>query len=243
MNLVLFEESELGGNLPKRDERAIHLVKVLRKKAGDEFDAGVLDAGIGKGRIDEIRADGSLRVSVDLRAPPPPRLPIRMAVGLARPIQMRRLLRDLSSLGVQAIDFVGMDLGEKSYRDTKLFEDGGARAALLEGAAQSRDVTIPALRIFDSLDSWLRERPAESGNALLVAADNARPSGSVSLAQGGKSGAVLAVGPERGWSDRERALLESAGFPLLSMGSRALRVETACVALVALTLEKIGALC
>ena len=40
MNLIIFDPCEIGGPLPKRDDRAIHLVKVLRKKAGDAFDAG-----------------------------------------------------------------------------------------------------------------------------------------------------------------------------------------------------------
>jgi len=53
---------------------------------------------------------------------------------------------------------------------------------------------------------------------------------------------VLAVGSERGWSDKERDLLENAGFIRLSMGERALRTETACVAAAVLALEKIGAL-
>jgi RsmE family RNA methyltransferase len=53
---------------------------------------------------------------------------------------------------------------------------------------------------------------------------------------------VLAVGSERGWSDRERDLFESAGFLRLSLGNRALRTETACVAATVLALEKIGEL-
>jgi RsmE family RNA methyltransferase len=53
---------------------------------------------------------------------------------------------------------------------------------------------------------------------------------------------VLAVGCERGWSDRERDKLEEAGFLRLSMGKRALRTETACVAAAVLALEKIGLL-
>ena len=244
MNLILFEEHEADSHIPKRDERSIHLLKVLRKKEGDRFGAGVLGLGLGDGKIEKINADGSIRFSMDLHTPPPQRLPVRVAVGFPRPIQIRRLLRDLSSLGVQAIDLVGTDLGEKSYRDTKLLNDGGARAALIEGAVQSRDVTLPALRAFASLDRWLGECPWGNGEALLIAADNMRPVGSLSqMAKGsGKGGAVLAIGPERGWSDRERDLLESAGFLRLSMGSRALRTETACVAAVVLTLEKIGAL-
>jgi RsmE family RNA methyltransferase len=53
---------------------------------------------------------------------------------------------------------------------------------------------------------------------------------------------VLAIGSERGWSERERDMLEAAGFLRLSLGSRALRTETACVAAVVLALEKTGAL-
>ena len=53
---------------------------------------------------------------------------------------------------------------------------------------------------------------------------------------------VLAVGSERGWSDRERDALEAAGFIRASMGERALRTETASVAAAVLALEKIGAL-
>jgi 16S rRNA U1498 N3-methylase RsmE len=171
----------------------------------------------------------------------------------------------------------GTDLGEKSYRDTKLFRGGGARAALIEGAAQSRDTTIPKLSVFARLDDWLRECPWEyEGGAvstplshngdslfrppsapkpaafplppqsrtlpLLVAADNVRPEGAVSRLSPTKRPVVLAIGSERGWSDRERDLFEAAGFLRLSLGSRALRTETACVAAAVLALEKIGEL-
>jgi len=250
MNLILFEAHELGKALPKRDDRTIHLLKVLHKKEGDDFDAGILEVGLGKGRIEKTNMDGSLGFSLDIHTPPPQRLPIRIAVGFPRPIQIRRLFRDLSSLGVEAIDLVGTDLGEKSYRDTKLLDDGGARMALVEGAVQSRDVTIPALHTYASLDQWLGERGWENdeiSESLLVAADNIRPTGSMSQItvpwkDGERGRMVLAVGSERGWSDRERDLFESSGFLRLSLGSRALRTETACVAAAVLALEKIGAL-
>jgi RsmE family RNA methyltransferase len=51
---------------------------------------------------------------------------------------------------------------------------------------------------------------------------------------------TLAIGSERGWSDREREMLEAAGFMRLSLGSRALRTETACTAAAAIIMEKIG---
>jgi RsmE family RNA methyltransferase len=248
VNLILFEKHELGKALPRRDERTIHLLKVLHKKAGDNFEAGVLGGGSGSGKIEKINLDGSISFTLDIQSPPLPRLPVRIGVGFPRPIQIRRLLRDLSSLGVEAIDFFCTELGEKSYRDTKLLEGGGARAALIEGAAQSRDTSIPALSVFGGLEDWLKKCPWETrpdinrSVPLLIAADNVRPEGAMSRIAPTRRPVTLAIGSERGWSDRERDLLETAGFLRLSLGSRSLRTETACVAAAVLAIEKIGEL-
>jgi len=242
VNIILLEEHELGRSLSRRDERTVHLVKVLHKKAGDTFEAGILGGMKGTGRIEKINFDGSIFLTVTANEPPPERLPLRVAVGFVRPIQIRRLLRDLSNIGVSSVDLVGTELGEKSYRDTKLLDDGGAHAALVEGAVQARDTRIPALTVYDSLDKWLRLGPWKNESVrhtpLLAAMDNVRPEGSI-YNIGISRSAVLAVGPERGWSDRERELFEQAGFLRLSMGNRALRTETACAAAAALIMGKI----
>jgi 16S rRNA U1498 N3-methylase RsmE len=284
MNLILFESGEPGldlsgsgessrsangsaitkadGILSCRDERAIHLLKVLHKKAGDSFDAGLIGGKLGKGIIKEIAE--TISFSLHLDTAPPPRVPLRICAGFPRPIQLRRMFRDLSSLGLEAVDLAGTELGEKSYRDTKLLSDGGARTALIEGAALARDTRLPVLAVYPCLEAWLKAQPwaAAYPSALLVAADNVLPAGSFSQLNTGAgsdgvqrlngvgkagdvqrlngAGAVLAVGPERGWSSREREMLEAAGFMRLSMGARALRTETAAIAACILLMEKIG---
>jgi RsmE family RNA methyltransferase len=242
LNIILFEAHEAGRPLSGRDGRTVHLLKTLHKRPGDFFDAGVLGGRLGTGKIEAVDSGGGLVYSLDLSVEPPPRLPIRMAVGFPRPIQTRRLLRDLSNLGLLAVDLVGTDLGEKSYRDTRLLADGGARAALVEGAVQARDTGLPALAVYPSLDEWLEGAAGGFAGALLVAPDNVRPAGTMGDLPVRRRPAVLAVGPERGWSDRERGLLEKAGFARLSLGKRALRTETACVAAAVLAMEKIGEL-
>jgi RsmE family RNA methyltransferase len=242
VNIILFEPHEAGKPLSSRDGRAVHLVKVLHKRAGDSFDAGILGGPLGTGTISSIGEDGTLVYALDLRTEPAPRLPIRMAVGFPRPIQLRRLLRDLSNLGVEAVDLVGSDLGEKSYRKTTLLTGGGARAALIEGAVQARDTLIPALSAYPSLEAWLEEASGAFSGALLVAPDNIRPTGAMADLPIRKLPTVLAIGPERGWSGRERDLLERAGFARLSLGKRALRTETACVAAAVVAIEKYGEL-
>lgn len=236
MNLILFEEHERGIPLPKRDPRAVHLLKVLHKTVGDYFDAGVLGGQRGVGCIECINSDGSIEVSLDLREKPLPRLLIRLAVGFPRPIQVRRLLRDMANMGVEAIDLVGTELGEKSYRDTTLLTDGGARDALIEGAVQARDTLLPVLAVYPSLGAWLTARPWHRG-ARLIAADNVRPTGIFACLASETRAVVIAIGSERGWSEQEREQMESAGFTRLSLGERALRTETACVAAVSLAAQ------
>ena len=232
----------MGRSLPRRDERTIHLLKVLHKKSGDEFDAGILGGMRGTGKIEKINIDGSINVSVNACEPPPSRLKLRIAVSFVRPIQMRRLFRDLSNVGVSYIDIFGTDLGEKSYRDTKLLVDGGAQAALVEGAVQARDTHIPVLTVYEDIDKWIKERPWEKTDKkripLLLAMDNIRAEGSFYNLTPSSRPAVIAIGPERGWSDRERNLFEQSGFLRLCIGERALRTETACVAAAALAAEK-----
>jgi len=139
---------------------------------------------------------------------------------------------------------------------------------LVEGAVQSRDTRIPVLSVYTCLEDWLAGRPWDrplpspplapektarplwsvyaggslSRSPILIALDNVRPEGSLALLSALGQPMVMAVGCERGWSDRERGALEKAGFLRLSMGERALRTETACAAAAALALEKIGAL-
>ena len=241
LNIILLEEHELGRSLPRRDERTIHLLKVLHKKCTDEFEAGIIGGMRGTGRIEKINLDGSIFVTVNASEPPPSRLKLRMAVSFVRPIQLKRIFRELSNMGVSAIDLIGTDLGEKSYRDTKLL-GGGSRAALIEGAVQSRDTKLPDFTVYETLDNWLEVRPWQRADTLriplLIAMDNIRAEGSFFHLSSTSRPAIIAIGPERGWSDRERDLFEKAGFLRLSMGERALKTETACVAAATLAMEK-----
>jgi len=237
MNIILFEENEIQIPLKKHDSRTTHLLKVLHKKIGDDFEAGILGGKIGNGQIEKINPDGSVIFSLNLNKDPPSRTPVRIAIGFPRPIQLRRILRDLSNLGIEAIDLIGTELGEKSYRDTNLLISGGAQTALIEGAIQARDTNIPQLSTYPNLKIWLEKKLWEEKESELIAADNISPQNSFFHYNFTKHYSVLAIGSERGWTDQERKLLENAGFQRLSLGKRSLRCETACIAATILAME------
>ncbi|MGN5792197.1 RsmE family RNA methyltransferase, partial [Xanthomonas citri pv. mangiferaeindicae] len=51
---------------------------------------------------------------------------------------------------------------------------------------------------------------------------------------------VVAIGPEGGWSSRDRATLAAAGFSGLQLGPRILRTETAGLAAIAALQSRFG---
>ncbi|GMO42935.1 MAG: hypothetical protein Ta2B_23320 [Termitinemataceae bacterium] len=216
------------------------MIKVLHKRAGDVFDAGAINGNIGKGLIECINEDGSINISLSLNDVPPTRLPIIIGLGFVRPIQLRRLLRDLTTLGVEQIDLFGTHLSDKSYTQTNLFKDGGAEEALIAGAVQARDTVLPRLNVHHNLNGWLKCN-SENGifrSACLFACDNVNSVATFATADMSEQKRIVAaIGSERGWSHGERALLDDSGFSRVGLGSRALRTETAAIAAAAMAVQ------
>lgn len=268
MNICLFEPEELGRPLDLRDERAKHILSVLHKGEGDSFSAGVIGGSSGQARIECIeRAEmtaangksytgGSMTFSFVPEGDGKPLYPLAMLIGFPRPIQLKRLLRDMAGLGVCAVYLCGTQLVEKSYLKSSLYDEEECRKMLLEGTVQAAGTHVPRVRICPDLAAALAELEKEadpqasSSRTVKLAMDNIRAEGSLSawLAAAGESmkgndvRAVSAIGSERGWTDEERDLLAGAGFRLLGMGSRVLRTETAATVSASLILSAMGRL-
>ena len=60
----------------------------------------------------------------------------------------------------------------------------------------------------------------------------------VSGFQKGRKKIAFAIGPERGWTEKEEALFLEAGYKPLSLGNRIYRTETAITAAINLLLLK-----
>lgn len=228
MNLILLKGDELNRPLPRGDERHIHILKILKAVPGDELQGGLVNGPLGTIRVERFHERGMDFSFQPLMTPPLPLRPITLLLGCPRPPTARRLLKDLTTLGAERLIFADTDLNEKSYLRAKLWRDGLFERALLDGAMQGRTTTLPRVdRVYslqEGLDSLgggsFRLMPdlEESENLLGV------------LTQREKSQrTVIAVGPERGWTDGERRRLREAGFRPVSLGDRTLRTETAAL--------------
>src|SRR5262249_22041264 len=99
------------------------------------------------------------------------------------------------------------------------------RRILLESAQQSRRVSLPELKAI--------EKPAKAfGQAdgfRVILSEKIEAKALKAIVPARAEAAVVAIGPEGGWTDEEFAAAESAGFQQASLGQLILRTETAVV--------------
>jgi len=244
MNIVLFDGEP---HFTRGDARYQHIKKILRKGKGDAFLAGVINGSEGEATITSMDDQG-LTFDFAPKRPMRPLYPLIAVIGFPRPIQLKRILRDLASLGVSAVWLTGTELGEKSYRESTLVDRGAAREGLLEGCTQAGGTAVPELLMFDSLARTLETADgldeANGTRAFRASLDVADASCALSSAPFGdvsaQRPAFLFIGSERGWSASERALLRDSNCMVCSLGSRILRTETAATAAVAVALSALG---
>lgn len=238
MNLILFEPAEIDAPLPRRDPRAVHVLEVLRRKAGDDFDAGIVNGPRGKATVVAIDAD-SLTLRFVEHFVPAPLDPITLIVGLPRPQTARDILRDATTLGVSTLHFTLTDKGDRNYASSSLWRSGEWRRHLVAGAEQAFDTRLPHVSHGRPLAEIVA---ALSPNGSRLALDNYESPTSLSAIETLAPNATLALGPERGWSAAERALLRENNFSFVHLGSRVLRTESACTVALALVKAKLGTL-
>ena len=239
MNMILFESLPEDCLIPTSDERARHILEVLKLNQGDTFRMGLINRSEGDATITEIDEEG-VRFSYKPRTVPTMH-PVTLLCAQVRPICMKRILREAVSLGVRRIILCGSDTGEKSYLSSNLYKTGEYKEYLLDGAMQACHAGMSEVLFANTADGAVRMVREHCAGSDLIMLDNVVGATALSTAEIGAE-AVLAIGPERGWSDRERKLFSEAGFRPMLLGSRVLRTETACSAGVAVLLSRMGLL-
>ena len=259
MNICLFSKDEIENPEPflsLDDKRGEHILKVLHKGQGDSFTAGLIDGASGVAKITRLDEEArKLFFEFTPTGDGKPLNPLKMIVGFVRPIQLRRLLRDVAALGVSELHLTGTELGEKSYMQSDLAQPEKVRELLLEGTVQAGSTHVPQVFIHKSVEACLRSLPFDKlrnrgakgpDNTTRICLDNINPACCLSDAVVPEPveglTVIAAIGSERGWTDRERRLFEDAGFIRCGMGSRIMRTETAVTVAGAIILNGMGVL-
>lgn len=164
-------------------------------------------------------------------------LPVHVVIGHPRPPVLQRLWRDLAAMRVASIHVFSGDLSERSYLDSSIWRDVERRVR--DGLSQGKHTARPLVRKHRNLTEIFDEIPGvRYGYYGAIGNDRSIPLHGVitHLAGRREEPVVVCIGPERGLSDREHALLEEQRFVPVSLGNAILRTETAAIGfLVAIT--------
>jgi RsmE family RNA methyltransferase len=237
VNLILLDgrDGADGSVVTLSDARAAHMIDVLRVVPGQAVRVGVIDGPLGVGTVEAVTGR-RVTLGCAFEATPPPRPPVDLLLAVPRPKVLRRLWAQLAALGVGHIILTNAEKVERPYFDTHVLDESCYRPLLIEGLQQARDTRLPVVTIQRRFKPFVEDQLDElCGTATRIVADPAGTQTVHSVVQGAASERVLvAVGPEGGWNGFELDLLRARGFRLAGLGSRTLRVDTACIALLSL---------
>jgi len=235
MNLVLFEKHELNLPLTRQDRRFKHICRILKAAPGDKLIAGILDGPIGYMLIKSISRT-SIEFTFTETGSPPPLLPIHIICGLSRPQQVKRILRDCTSMGVSSIWFPHTQLGQKSYHDSPIWKNNSWMPYVFDGLEQSAGTLQPDIRVFHSIKVAIDSLPE---NVKCVILDNDDSHARLENVLENKSNIALVIGSERGWTELEKQKFKNTGAVFGYLGKRILRTDTACISATALALASL----
>ena len=227
MRRRFFIEQFSGQRAVMEGEAAHHLGRVLRAQAGQLYE---LSDGtrVWLGRIENVLRDSvefSLVEEIPAHHPP---LRTTLLLSVVKFDSFEWALEKATELGVSRIVPLAAARSEKALLAAAAKRAERWRKLLLEASQQSRRVQLPIL------DSLARPEAAfaahrEGLRVFLSEAPDAKSLREVLRNQQAKV-AVLAIGPEGGWTDAEFAAACAAQFQDASLGKLILRTETAVVA-------------
>ena len=233
--------------LASSDNRAKHIRNHLKKTKGDRIRIGLFPNGpLGEAVITSIDSD-AVHVSVDdasLR-PPPDRPLIKILIGMPYPRVVKALWSVLASFGVDEIIYGRAELTEADFLETSALTPKVYEPLLREGLSQGMDTRQPKVTILPKdtfILDWLRKESAVKYTdccKIFLHIQDGVPTPSIRRCYQehakGQKGILLAIGPERGWTDKEAAAFVQADFLCASLGEPILRTDTSAISAIALS--------
>jgi RsmE family RNA methyltransferase len=236
MNIVLLHPEDARGEDDARfsvsDRRARHIREVLGAGVADRIRVGLVDGPLGTAEIVGRRGDA---IELTCRwTGPAPRPWLDLVLAVPRPKQLRKLLPQVTALGLRRLTFLRTWRVQRPYLASPLLDGEGHANLFEEGLMQAGRTAWPRVGRFDRFEDFCADaiaRTGRGGTRLL-----ADPRATRDLAQRADlldTPIELVIGPEGGLLPYEVQRLIECGFESVRSGSAILRTDTACVAIVA----------
>jgi len=214
---------------------ADHLIRVLRVRAGQEFDI-VAGSAVRRGRVIRV-TEGRVEFELGEELPALSAANIVLLLAIFKFDRMEWAIEKCTELGVRKIIPViarrtDAHLAAASAKRTERW-----RRIALQASEQSRRSSPP--EIADVIK--LRNSMDLPGDVRIVLSESEQQTQLRDLLGNRAAGDILlAIGPEGGWAEDELRGFQEQGWTSASLGPTILRAETAAIAATAIVISELG---
>lgn len=226
-----FVDDVHAGRAQIAGEDAHHLTRVLRVQPGQKFEISD-NHNLYLAEIEIARRDLVSFMVIEALSPAEPAVSVSLFASLIKVDRFEWLLEKATELGVDTITPVAAERSEKGLERAAVMRLERWRKIAREASEQSRRAHLPQVNppllltemagVSDHLRYYLDEHPVTP--PILTA---------IPVSRSPQDRITLLVGPEGGWTERERAFLAHTGWTRAGLGSTILRAETAAIAAIA----------
>ncbi len=226
-----FVDEVISGHAQIVGDAAHHLTRVLRVEPGQKFEISD-NRNLYLAEVQAARKDLVSFVIREQLEPAQPVVRIHLLASLIRFERFEWLIEKATELGVELITPVQAERSEKGLDRGAEKRAARWRKLACEASEQSRRARLPEINAVLSLTAALM---VESDYRwMLDEAGNVRHISSAFPATRHQHDRVaLLVGPEGGWTDRERSVIGEHAWTRVGLGGTILRTETAALASIA----------
>jgi len=211
-------------------EAAHHLGRVLRAQTGQLYELSDGER-VWLGRIESVSRDKVQFALVEELPAVHPSVDVTLLLAVVKFDAFEWALEKATELGVSAVVPLAAERSEKALLAAAAKRAERWKKILLEASQQSRRVRVPLLGDVGKPESTFASR---KDGLRLILSEQATASSLRKVLEGQRATrAVLAVGPEGGWTEPEFAAAQRFGFLQASLGRLILRTETAVIAALA----------
>lgn len=205
-------------------DQSHYLLRVLRLENGAPVALFNGQAGTWQGSLTVVGKKAAVVLGKQIQTPQPVN-DIWLLISPLKKEAWDFALEKATELGVGAIRPILME-----YTQNARINDERARANLVEAAQQSERTQPPEYLTYLMLEKLVNTWDDKRILYVALERSDAKPAGEVFAADKGKKAAIL-IGPEGGFSSKEREMLLSKPFVKpISLGPTVLRAETAAIA-------------
>ena len=221
-------------------EHALHLTRVLRAEVGQEFDVATGDT-IRLGKITSISGDRiEFTLGKEQAVRPAPH--VTLVLAIFKFDRMEWAIEKCTEIGIARVIPVivrrtDTHLASAAQKRHARWQRIALQAAEQSWRAAPPEIAVP-VKLRDLGGVSLSGRPEAGATVcrivLAESEDNRRLRDALQACSGA---AVLAVGPEGGWTDDELQWFRESGWIAASLGDAILRAETAAIVAAAIALD------